>query len=215
MAGGQGALNGPALAVFHRFPQLRFGFLEGGVAWAVQMYLSLVEHYEKRGPAGLRERDPAVLSRMVATSVAHKARCVSRDPREHDEAGAGRVLLNLGHTVGHGLESGSEFALQHGEAVALGLIATARISAKKCGADAQLEGRFVGALAASGLPTDLDEWCRRIGYKTLERLIARDKKRKAGDEITFVGLAQLGQPRLLRLRASEIVHLLRPTSAGA
>jgi 3-dehydroquinate synthase len=175
------------------------------------------EHFEELEQAcpALLERDLATLSRLVATSVAHKARCVSRDPREHDEAGGGRVLLNLGHTVGHGLESGSDFALQHGEAVALGLIATARISVKKCGADEQLEARFVRALSAGGLPTNLDEWCRRIGYKTLERLIARDKKRKAGAEITFVGLAQLGQPRLLRLRASEIVHLLRPTSDGA
>lgn len=176
------------------------------------------EHFtelEQACPAMLA-RDVGVLSRLVATSVAHKARCVSRDPLEHDEAGAaGRVLLNLGHTVGHGLELGSDFELQHGEAVALGLIATARISARKCGADEQLEARFVSALAAAGLPTNLDEWCRRIGYKTLERLITRDKKRKAGAEITYVGLAQLGQPRLLRLRASEIVHLLRPTSSDA
>jgi predicted TIM-barrel fold metal-dependent hydrolase len=44
--------------VFHRFPELRAGFLEGGVAWAIQMYTGLVEHFEKRGPEGLRERDP-------------------------------------------------------------------------------------------------------------------------------------------------------------
>ncbi len=45
--------------VFSRFPALRAGFLEGGVAWALQMYTGLVEHYEKRGLEGLRERDPA------------------------------------------------------------------------------------------------------------------------------------------------------------
>lgn len=44
--------------VFHRFPDLRIAFLEGGVAWAVQMLTSLVEHFEKRGPAGLVHRDP-------------------------------------------------------------------------------------------------------------------------------------------------------------
>lgn len=47
--------------VFHRFPALRMGFLEGGVAWAVQMLVSLVEHWEKRGPEGLRDLDPAGL----------------------------------------------------------------------------------------------------------------------------------------------------------
>jgi 3-dehydroquinate synthetase len=99
--------------------------------------------------------------------------------------------------------------------VSLGLIAAARISAHKCAAGADLEKRFVGALSAAGLPTELDDWCRRIGYKSLEMLIARDKKRRAGTEITFVGLAQLGRPRLLRLRPAEIVHLLRTPLPGA
>jgi predicted TIM-barrel fold metal-dependent hydrolase len=45
--------------VFRRFPALRAAFLEGGIAWAVQMLVSLVEHWEKRGPEGLRARDPA------------------------------------------------------------------------------------------------------------------------------------------------------------
>jgi 3-dehydroquinate synthase len=175
------------------------------------------EHFEELEQLTplMRGRDAATLSRMVAISAAHKSRCVSRDPRESEEELGGRVLLNLGHTVGHGLEQGSNFELQHGEAVALGLVAAARISAHKCGADEQLEARFVRALSAAGLPIELDEWCRRIGYKSLEQLIARDKKRRAGEEITFVGLAQLGRPRLLRLRSSEIVHLLQLSRSRA
>jgi len=47
--------------VFNRFPELRAGFLEGGVAWALQMYTGLVEHFEKRGPQGLVSRDPSGL----------------------------------------------------------------------------------------------------------------------------------------------------------
>jgi len=45
--------------VFHRFPGLRCGFLEGGVTWGVQMLVGLIEHFEKRAPEGLKERDPA------------------------------------------------------------------------------------------------------------------------------------------------------------
>jgi len=57
--------------VFHRFPELRAGFLEGGVGWAIQMFLGLVEHFEKRGLAGLEARDPkgidaALFDRLVA-----------------------------------------------------------------------------------------------------------------------------------------------------
>src|SRR5690606_27750934 len=76
-------------------------------------------------------RDSDVLSRMAAASVGLKAACVSRDPREQGEAGKGRVVLNLGHTVGHALELMSGFELQHGEAVGLGMLAAARISDRK------------------------------------------------------------------------------------
>ena len=44
--------------VFHRFPALRAAFLEGGVSWAIQMLVGFVEHWHKRGPEGLKERDP-------------------------------------------------------------------------------------------------------------------------------------------------------------
>jgi predicted TIM-barrel fold metal-dependent hydrolase len=44
--------------VFHRFPALRAAYLEGGISWAVQMLVGLVEHFEKRGPKGLRDLDP-------------------------------------------------------------------------------------------------------------------------------------------------------------
>lgn len=60
--------------VLHRFPELRCAFLEGGVSWAVQMLIGLVEHFEKRGPEGLRLRDPAGLDadlydRLVAENA--------------------------------------------------------------------------------------------------------------------------------------------------
>lgn len=47
--------------VTRRFPQLAFGFLECGVAWAAAMLSSLVEHYEKRNAAAIAARDPAAI----------------------------------------------------------------------------------------------------------------------------------------------------------
>ncbi len=44
-----------------RFPDLPFCFLEGGVGWAIEMLGALEEHYEKRGPEGLDNYDPARL----------------------------------------------------------------------------------------------------------------------------------------------------------
>ncbi len=45
----------------HRFPTLRFSFLEGGVAWAAQLYSDLLGHYEKRNAEAVRRYDPARL----------------------------------------------------------------------------------------------------------------------------------------------------------
>lgn len=47
--------------VTHRFPDLRIGFLEGGVAWACSLYADLIGHYEKRGGESIRALDPARL----------------------------------------------------------------------------------------------------------------------------------------------------------
>ncbi len=59
--------------VTHRFPQLRFGFLEGGVNWAVSLYNDLVEHWEKRNIDALREwLDPAQIDRTLLAELVEK-----------------------------------------------------------------------------------------------------------------------------------------------
>jgi predicted TIM-barrel fold metal-dependent hydrolase len=44
--------------VTRRFPDLNFGFLEGGVAWAASLYADLVGHFEKRSGQAMRRLDP-------------------------------------------------------------------------------------------------------------------------------------------------------------
>ncbi len=56
--------------VTRRFPELRFGFLEGGVSWAVQLYNDLWEHWEKRNIATMRETlDPARIDRELLADL--------------------------------------------------------------------------------------------------------------------------------------------------
>jgi predicted TIM-barrel fold metal-dependent hydrolase len=63
-AAGEAACRGLVLGgVPHRFPQLRFAFLEGGVAWALNFYSDLLGHYEKRNRDAIRNYDPAALDR--------------------------------------------------------------------------------------------------------------------------------------------------------
>ncbi len=72
----------------------------------------------------LLARDPAALESVAERNVTIKARVVEQDV---EEQGARRVL-NYGHTVGHAVESASGYRLLHGEALALGILAAARIA---------------------------------------------------------------------------------------
>ena len=85
-----------------------------------------------------------------------KVEVVEADPFE----GGRRATLNLGHTVGHALERLSDYELRHGEAVACGLVAAARLAealgrAERGRAECGLSGRIAAALANWGLPTTL------------------------------------------------------------
>ncbi|HYK64825.1 MAG TPA: amidohydrolase family protein, partial [Patescibacteria group bacterium] len=58
--------------VTHRFPKLKFAFLEGGVGWACSLYSDLVGHWKKRNPAALADVDPANLNRELMEQLFHR-----------------------------------------------------------------------------------------------------------------------------------------------
>ncbi len=153
-------------------------------------------------------RDVDILTPLVATSVGLKAACIGRDPWEQGEAGKGRVLLNLGHTLGHAIEAASNYTMPHGEAVALGLRAAGRISELKGVAEPGLEELITQALERLRLPTDLDGWLVGEQGAAVERALAVDKKR-AGGTVSYVALARVGEPLVLTLTPREIISLLR------
>jgi shikimate kinase / 3-dehydroquinate synthase len=106
-----------------------------------------------------------------------------------DERDAGlRQVLNLGHTVGHAIETVTGYArYRHGEAVGLGLLAALRLS----GQDA-LRTEVATLLAARGLPTRLDD---DLDLDEVIAATARDKKRRSGEAVPFVLLDAPGQVR--------------------
>ncbi|MGH2844386.1 MAG: bifunctional shikimate kinase/3-dehydroquinate synthase, partial [Solirubrobacteraceae bacterium] len=111
---------------------VKTGLLAGGALWELV-----------RG--GAAPSDPRVIAGCVLT----KLRIVAADERD---AGR-RQLLNLGHTVGHALETVTAYSrYRHGEAVALGLLVALALSGA-----AALRSEVAGLLAAGGLPTVLDE----------------------------------------------------------
>jgi shikimate kinase / 3-dehydroquinate synthase len=105
-----------------------------------------------------------------------------------DERDAGRrQVLNLGHTVGHAIETATGYErYRHGEAVALGLLAALRLS----GAE-ELREEVRELLERHGLPTALDP---SVDGDAVLAAIERDKKAGA-DGVDFVLLERPGEPR--------------------
>ena len=137
------------------------------------------------GPLGAARVSQA----LVAACVASKVAVVAADERE--ESGA-RAVLNLGHTVGHAIEAATAFSrYTHGEAVALGLRASLRLSLRLRGLEPLEEVRAQALLDGLGLPQRLDG----VPAEAVCELTHRDKK--AGrDGVGYVLLDALGSPRL-------------------
>ena len=132
----------------------------------------------ERDAEALMAGDADSTIRAVRMSIALKSRIVHEDETESGR----RMLLNLGHTVGHGLEAANEYrGIRHGEGVALGMIAAMRVAARLGRGRSEETERLTGLLSRLGLPTDLDE---RLSSRALE-FIGSDKKRR-GDRIHFV-----------------------------
>lgn len=162
------------------------------------------EHFDALVATGgaLAELAPDALAELVAVSVSLKAACVAADPTERRPGG--RVLLNLGHTLGHAIEQASGYALGHGEAVALGLVAAARVSRHRGISEHDLEPTITHALSTFGLPTDLDPWLARDRIDAVVHALGRDKKR-AGGTLTYIGLEAVGRPHPLSLTIDELL----------
>jgi len=131
-------------------------------------------------------RDPALLMKIIETCCRIKKSIVEIDEREHGL----RRILNFGHTLGHALEAASEYKLSHGEGVALGMIAAARLSTMMNYLPVDESGRVKSVIAKAGLPTTID-----AAFTTDEviRCFRADKKKK-DDVIQFVLIKKIGMP---------------------
>ncbi len=118
------------------------------------------------------------------------ARCVElkRDVVNLDEFDTGaRMKLNLGHTVGHGVEAKSSFALSHGKSVAIGMAIVSR-AAVKCGLLDEKEcDTIVKTLKKYGLPVHCDYSAAELASFALH-----DKKR-AGGTVSLIIPRKIGQ----------------------
>jgi 3-dehydroquinate synthase len=125
----------------------------------------------------------------IAESVRLKARVVSTDEKEGDL----RRVLNLGHTLGHALEAATAYKqFLHGEAVAWGMQAAARISVEIGMCDRALHERICDAVHAWGhLPTVTLQTSKAL------RLIQSDKKTESG-AVNFVLPRAIGEVDIVK-----------------
>jgi len=129
------------------------------------------------------------LAQVIRACCAAKARIVEADERELAKEG-GRALLNLGHTFGHAIEQVTGYGVYlHGEAVAVGLAAAARLSAKLGLIGANEVARVDRVVAAHALPVRLRD---PLALTALMSAMARDKKVRGG-MLRFVVLKKLGE----------------------
>ena len=154
----------------------------------------------ERGLDRLLQLDDELLVPVIAACCRQKAAVVAADERE--ESGA-RAVLNFGHTVGHAVESLTEYRrFLHGEAVAIGMVAAARVSRRLGILDVACEGRIVALLERLGLPTAFPADFAR---EAVALAVEADKK-ASGRKIKFVCLETLGRTRFERLGAAEIAE---------
>jgi shikimate kinase/3-dehydroquinate synthase len=149
---------------------LKTGLIVGGELWA--------------RVSGLDTLDPAGLTDVIFGCARTKIDIVAGDERDR----GARSVLNLGHTIGHAIESATGYSrYRHGEAVGLGLLATLRLS----DAD-ELRGEVHGMLERHGLPTALEDG---IGTDEVIAAVELDKKRTA-EGVGFVLIERPGEPRV-------------------
>jgi 3-dehydroquinate synthase len=187
-----GAFYQPRLVVadLHWLATLPPRELSGGLAEVVKMALLAGGEFLDDVSGGLgaaRSGDGEALRALILHSVAYKARVVAADERESGL----RAVLNYGHTTAHGLEAAASYGLPHGEAVAVGMLAAARLSERRFGTELlPLHERLV---RAAGLPTRVPA----VDPEAVLEAMRRDKKRGASDgpgEHRFVLLRAPGEP---------------------
>ena len=135
----------------------------------------------------LLRRDAKTLAGIVARCCEIKAAVVARDETESGQ----RAILNFGHTIGHALEAISHYGKYlHGEAIAIGQVAAAKLSARGLGLPAREVGRINDLFERTGLPTSA-----KLNARQRQRLLGamRLDKKVSGGEIRFVLAQRIGK----------------------
>ena len=167
--------------------QLRAGLQESVKAGIIRdraLFDYLDEHHE-----AILNGDETKLTHVIAASVQVKAKVVAADEKESGE----RMLLNLGHTLGHAIEAATNYnQLLHGEAVAWGTLAAIGIAERRSLVTAEEAARMGRVIRAYG---PLKSFSANVA--DLVALTAKDKKNRSGSR-SFVLPVGIGDATVVR-----------------
>ena len=155
------------------------------------MFSYLEEHYEQA-----LELDNVVIEKLIYDSLVIKSSIVNRDEKEEGE----RKKLNFGHTFGHAIEKTT--GVPHGEAVAVGMLVAAKLSAKRGHLQSEDVKRIEELLKKLKLPTILP-----IDKGTILDALRKDKTRR-GDTIDFVLLHGIGKAVVQEISMKELENVV-------
>ena len=131
----------------------------------------------------IKSLDVTVLEETVFQTARIKAEIVEKDEKDLGL----RSILNYGHTIGHAVESASDFQLQHGKAVAIGMTAAARISNRMGILDENEVVRLKNIIEKAGLPTEMPD----LKIEDIFSAMKHDKK-VLQDKVRFILLKSIG-----------------------
>ncbi len=149
-----------------------------GIIWSQELFEAL-----EASPRldDLSHISDALLSQILSESCGAKAEVVSQDERE----GGIRAILNYGHTIGHAVENLMQYkGINHGEAVAIGMVAAGALGIKLNLWDQASQDRQVALIEKTGLPTQLPP-AIADHQEAIVAALQNDKKVKAG-KVRFV-----------------------------
>jgi len=137
------------------------------------------------------------LEEIIKRAMAVKIKIIEEDPYEKGL----RASLNLGHTIGHAVELVSHFQLRHGEAVAIGMVAEAKLAERLTLASKGLSDAVAESLSALGLPILIP---KELPRHELIRAMQMDKKKSNG-LVRFALPVEIGRVELVDVTDLENV----------
>ncbi len=176
-------------------------------AWA-----EVIKHALLQGPQAIKKisrykdriikRDSKTILKLIKENIDFKLRIVSQDVNDSHT----RQWLNLGHTIGHALETATDFkTYTHGEAVALGMALEMQLLSKLNIIPFEFAQQVINVLDEFGLLGKFNP----LPASTWKKLLQKDKKKK-GQMLTLTAFhPSTFQPKLVSLDIDEVVKCLR------